>query len=147
MDIQTANFSDLNSLRQLERACFTVDRWPLLDLMAVLAFPDVVRLKAVVDGEMVGFVAGDQRESRSLAWIATIAVLPACQHQGIGRALLAECEARLAAPRIRLCVRTDNAAAIHLYEQAGYQHLEYWRGYYKDKADAQVMEKTRIAKT
>lgn len=145
MEIQTANFTDLNSLRQLERACFSVDRWPLLDLMAVLAFPDVIRLKAIVNGQMVGFVAGDQRESRSLSWIATIAVLPECQNQGIGRALLAECEARLTTPRIRLCVRTDNAAAIHLYEQSGYHRLDVWRGYYKDNADAQVMEKSRTA--
>jgi ribosomal protein S18 acetylase RimI-like enzyme len=143
MDILSASLLDLGPLQQIERACFDADRWPLLDLMAVLTFPDVVRLKALVDGRMVGFVAGDQRESRGFSWIATIAVLPQYQKQGIGRALLEACEAKLTTPRVRLCVRTDNVSAIRLYEREAYQRVDIWRGYYKDRADALVMEKVR----
>ena len=112
--------------------------------MAVLVFPEVVRLKALEDGHMVGFVAGDQRDSKGFSWIATIAVLPAYQRQGIGRALLSACESQLIPPRIRLCVRADNGGAMCLYERAGYQRLDVWRGYYKDGADAIVMEKLRV---
>ncbi|RJP52496.1 MAG: GNAT family N-acetyltransferase [Anaerolineaceae bacterium] len=143
MDILSASFFDIGPLQQIERACFDEDRWPILDLMAVLTFPDVVRLKAVVDGRMVGFIAGDQRESKGLSWIATIAVLPKFRQQGIGRALLEACEARLTTPRVRLCVRTDNVSAIRLYEQAGYQRVDMWHRYYKDRADALVMEKVK----
>ena len=143
MEILPASLLDLGPLQQIERACFDADRWPLLDLMAVLTFPDVVRLKALVDGRMVGFVAGDQRESRGFSWIATIAVLPQYQKQGIGRALLEACEAKLTTPRVRLCVRTDNVSAIRLYEREAYQRVDIWRGYYKDRADALVMEKVR----
>lgn len=143
MDILPASILDLGPLQQIERACFDKDRWPLLDLMAVLSFPDVVRLKAVVDGRMVGFVAGDQRDSRGFSWIATIAVLPAYQKQGLGRALLTACEAKLTTPRVRLCVRTDNGNAIRLYEQEAYQRVDIWRSYYKDGADALIMEKVR----
>lgn len=143
MDILPASFFDIGSLQQIERACFDEDRWPLLDLMAVLTFPDVIRLKAVTDGRMVGFIAGDQRESKGLSWIATIAVLPQFRQQGIGRAMLEACEARLTTPRVRLCVRTDNVSAIRLYEQAGYQRVDMWHRYYKDRADALVMEKIR----
>ena len=142
MNILPASLLDLGPLQQIERACFDKDRWPLLDLMAVLTFPDVVRLKAIVDGRMVGFVAGDQRESRGFSWIATIAVLPQFQKQGIGRALLITCEAKLTTPRVRLCARPDNGA-IRLYEQEGYQRVDVWRGYYKDGVDALVMEKIR----
>jgi ribosomal protein S18 acetylase RimI-like enzyme len=145
MDIHPASILDLGPLQQIERACFEADRWPLLDLMAVLTFPDVVRLKAVVNGQMVGFVAGDQRESKGFSWIATIAVLPTHRNQGIGRALLNACESRLTTPRIRLCVRADNGGAIRLYEQAGYERVDVWRSYYKDKADAIVMEKVRVS--
>jgi ribosomal protein S18 acetylase RimI-like enzyme len=143
MDILPASLLDLGPLQQVERACFDKDRWPLLDLMAVLTFSAVVRLKAIVDGRMVGFVAGDQRDSQDFSWIATIAVLPEYQKQGIGRALLRACEAKLTTPRIRLCVRTENGGAIRMYEQEGYQRVDIWRGYYKDLADALVMEKTR----
>ena len=145
MNILPASLLDLGQLQQLERACFNHDRWPLLDLMAVLTFPDVVRLKALVDGRMVGFVAGDQRDSQGFSWIATIAVLPEFRRRGIGQALLADCESRLVTPRIRLCVRADNGGAIRLYEQEAYQRVDVWRGYYKDGADALVMEKARIA--
>ena len=62
MDILPASLLDLNPLLQIERACFTDDRWPLLDLMAVLTFSKVVRLKAHADGRMVGCVAGYRRD-------------------------------------------------------------------------------------
>ena len=141
MDILPASILDLAPLRRIEHACFDLDAWPLLDLIAVLSFPDVIRLKAVEKGQMVGFVAGDSRNSQGLAWIATIGVLPECQRRGIGRALLLACESQLSTPRVRLCVRTDNVSAIRLYEQEGYQRVDMLYRYYKDKGDALVMEK------
>lgn len=141
MDIVPASILDLGPLRAIERACFDRDAWPLLDLMAVLSFPDVIRLKAVENGHMIGFVAGDKRDSHGFSWIATIAVLPEYQRRGIGRALLQACESKFTTPRVRLCVRTDNGSAIRLYEQEGYQRVDMWYRYYKDKGDALVMEK------
>jgi ribosomal protein S18 acetylase RimI-like enzyme len=141
MNILSASLLDLGSLQHIERACFEKDAWPLLDLMAVLTFPNVVRLKAVLEGQMVGFVAGDPRDAQGFSWIATIAVLPELQRQGVGRTLLEACESKLSTPRVRLCVRTDNGGAIRLYEQAGYQRMDVWRNYYKDRGDALVMEK------
>ncbi len=63
MEIQIASFRDLGALRRLEQACFEKDAWPLLDLIAVLTWPDVIKLKAVDEGTMIGFVAGDPRPS------------------------------------------------------------------------------------
>ena len=61
MEIQVASVRDLGALRRLESACFEKDAWSIFDLVAVLTWPDVIRLKAVEDDEMVGFVAGDPR--------------------------------------------------------------------------------------
>jgi ribosomal protein S18 acetylase RimI-like enzyme len=141
MNILPASLRDLGPLRHVEQACFPKDAWPLLDLMAVLTWPEVVRLKAVVDGQMVGFIAGDPRRDEGMAWIATLGVLPEFRRQGIARALLLECEKRLNASRLRLCVRLDNAGAIRLYEQEGYQRVGTWPKYYNDDGDALVMEK------
>lgn len=140
--IKTANWRDLGALRTLEQECFPIDAWPLFDLIGVLSFPNVVRLKAVWDDQMIGFVAGDRRSSENLAWIATIAVRPVYQRQGIASALLAACEVRLKVPRVRLSVRVDNLPAIRLYQGCGYQRVGFWPKYYQDKSDAIVFEKS-----
>lgn len=142
MEIQPANLLDLTALRKLEHACFDKDAWPLLDLMAVLTWPDIIRLKVVEDGEMIGFAACDPRPTQSAAWIATIAVDPRWQRRGIGRMLLRACEERVKLPRVKLSVRISNQGAISLYEQEGYQTVDVWGRYYSDEEDALVMEKT-----
>ncbi len=141
MEIVPASLRDLGPLRTLEHACFERDAWSLLDLIAVLTFPEVVRLKAMEDGQMVGFVAGDPRPSDELAWIATIGVDPRYQRRGIGRALLLAVEAKIKLPRVRLTVRMSNHGAITLYEQESYHTVDTWKGYYDDGEDGIVMEK------
>jgi len=143
MEIVSATLRDLNTLRKLEQMSFEKDAWPLFDLIAVLTFPDVVRLKAVEDHQMVGFVAGDPRPSQGFSWIATIAVHPDYQRRGIGRALLRACEMQLRTPRMRLSVRASNQLAIALYEQEGYRTMDIWKAYYNDGENALVMEKPR----
>jgi ribosomal protein S18 acetylase RimI-like enzyme len=143
MEIIPATIRDLNALRKLERICFEKDSWPLFDLIAVLTFPDVIRLKAVENGQMVGFVAGDPRPSQGFSWIATIGVLPEYRRRGIGRDLLHACEAQLKTPRLKLSVRASNQVAITLYEREGYRTTDIWKGYYDDEENAIVMEKPR----
>jgi len=141
MRIQTASIRDLGALRRLENACFDKDAWPLLDLIAVLTWPEVIRLKAVEDDKLVGFVAGDPRPSQAVAWIATIGVDPGYQRRGIGRALLRACEGQIKLSRARLTVRITNHGAISLYEQEGYHMVDLWQGYYNDGEDGLVMGK------
>ena len=143
MEIVAASVLDLNALNKLERACFEKDAWPMLDLVAVLTFPDIVRLKAVEDGHMVGFVAGDMHNPDGLGWIATIGIDPHYRRRGYARELLRACESKLRSPRIRLSVRASNDGAIRLYEQEGYDRVDVWQGYYNDGEAAIVMEKHR----
>ena len=58
LQIQPANLFDLSAVRQLEKVCFPVDAWPLLDMIGALTFPNIVRYKALWDGELIGFIAG-----------------------------------------------------------------------------------------
>ena len=141
MEILPASLRDLPALRRVEQACFPKDAWPLLDLLAVLTFPDVIRLKAEVDGQMVGFIAGDPRRDAGTGWIATLGVLPEYRRQGIARLLLLECERRMNTSILRLCVRQENVEAIRLYETEGYTHTDTWKNYYNDGGEALVMEK------
>jgi ribosomal-protein-alanine N-acetyltransferase len=139
--ISPASWRDLGELKQLEKACFPIDTWPLIDLVAVLTFPNVVRLKAVDHDKIIGFVAGDKRKSNNLAWIATIGVLPSYQRFGIGTMLLEACENQLGSTRIRLSVRVTNKPAIRLYQRFGYHRIDTWERYYEDGSDAAVFEK------
>ena len=141
MDIQTASLLDLNSLWRLEKSAFAKDAWPLVDLIAVLTWPDYIRLKMVEEGEMIGFVSGDPRPSQSVAWISTIAVDPRWQRRGVGRLLLRACEEQVKQPRVKLSVRMSNYQAITLYEKEGYRTVDVWGRYYSDYEDALVMEK------
>ena len=140
--IESASLRDLGPLRRLEKVCFPKDAWPLLDLIGVLTYPGVVRLKAITDQQMVGFIAADIRRLEGVAWIATVAVLPKFRHKGIGAALLEACEQRIRMKRIRLCVRHSNEVAIRLYERFGYLKVGEWSRYYQDGESALVMEKT-----
>lgn len=139
--IESATWRDLNALRHLEKVCFPQDAWPLLDLISVLTLPNVVRLKATLDGKMVGIIVGDVRPAKKMAWIATFGVLPEYRDRGIGTALLRACEDRLKATLVRLNVRISNRAAIRLYQRYGYQRAGIWPSYYRDGEDALIMER------
>ena len=142
MELQTAGIRDLSALRKLEKVCFEKDAWPLLDLIALLTWPEIIRIKAMEDGTMIGFVAGEPRSSKKEFWIATIAVDPRYQRRGIGRILLRACEEKAKLPRLKLTVRISNQAAIALYKEEGYRTMDIWKGYYVDGEDGLVMGKT-----
>ncbi len=143
MEIVPANILDLNALRHLEKLCFPQDAWPLIDLIAVLSFAGVVRLKAIENGKMIGFVAGNPRPGEGFSWVAIIGIIPEFRGKGIGRALLSACEAELPTQRVQLSVRASNEEAIRMYKFAGYYTIDQWKSYYNDGEDAIVMEKVK----
>jgi ribosomal-protein-alanine N-acetyltransferase len=139
--ILPSNLRDLGSLRTLEHACFGGDAWPLIDLIGVLSLPGIVRLKAVMDEKMVGFIAGDPKPWDEQGWITTVGVHPDLRHQGIGSALIAECEKLMKMPKVRLSVRQSNSNAILLYANLGYHQMGVWPKYYHDGESALILEK------
>ncbi len=140
-DIQEASWRDLGAVRRVEQDCFGIDTWPLLDILAVLSLPGVVRFKASVGGEIVGFAAGEIRGSERMGWITTIGVISAFRRRGIAAALLEKCEKRLTTRKVRLCVRQSNLEALFLYWKFGYHQVDVWKRYYRNGEDALVMEK------
>ncbi len=140
-DILPATWHDFGAIRKLEKICFPVDAWPFWDMLGVLALPNVIRLKALAGGSMVGFIAVDVRRWQNLAWIATICVLPAYRRSGIATNLIEACIAELGVARLRLSVRASNEAAKQLYLKLGFSEVERWKRYYQGGEAAIVMEK------
>ncbi len=141
INIESATWRDLKDLFQLEKDCFQLDAWPLLDILGVLTIPQIMRHKAVDQDILVGFIAVDLRRSQQTAWIATLAVKPAYRKSGIGSTLLRISEGEVNLPRIRLSVRQSNQPAIQLYQKHGYLQIEVWKKYYKGGDNALVFEK------
>jgi len=139
--IEQANWRDLLALSELEKVCFKRDAWPLIELMGVLTFPGIIRLRAVGDGQMIGFIAGDPRKRENTGWILTLGVLPDWRRKGIADALLRKCETQMHMPQVKLSVRRSNTAAIRLYEKFGYKQEDIWDKYYQGGEDGLVMKK------
>jgi ribosomal-protein-alanine N-acetyltransferase len=139
--LENASWRDLSELRALENTCFGADAWPLLELLGLLTFPGVVRLKAVAGGVMVAFISGDARRAEKTGWILTLGVLPHWRRRGLAMALLLECERRMRMPQVKLTVRRSNTAAVRLYEKLGYQQVDIWSKYYRGGEDGLVLAK------
>lgn len=139
--ISSASWRDINELHSLEKTCFQGDAWPLLDVLGVLTFPQIIRLKASAENSLVGFIALDLRQAQKTAWIATLAVAPDFRRQGIGTALLQLGESKVNLPRLKLSVRQSNQAAISLYRNHGYHQVDVWESYYRGGDNALVLEK------
>jgi ribosomal-protein-alanine N-acetyltransferase len=139
--ITPANWRNLFALNTLEKLCFKEDAWPLIELMGVLTFPNVVRLQAIVADEMVGFIAGDPRKNEKTGWILMLGVHPQWRRKGIAKDLLTLCEQEMKMPRVKLTVRRSNEPALKLYENLGYQQVDIWSKYYRNSEDGLVFEK------
>lgn len=140
IQILPSRWRDLPGIHTLERACFGPDAWNWVELLSLI-FSNGLRLKAVADGHLVGFVAGERKPAEGCAWIITIGVLPDYQRRGIGARLLTESEAQLNMPAIRLTVRESNHSAIALYRKHGYQYKYTVPRYYSGGETGVVMEK------
>ncbi len=122
------------------------DPWPERAFLAELAAKHNHYVAARVDDKLVGY-AGVARLGRMKPYeyeVHTIGVDPAYQGQGIGRQLLLRLFELADGGTIFLEVRTDNAAAIALYESEGFTRVGVRKGYYRiSGADAYTMKRER----
>ena len=139
--VAEASLLDLFSIWRLQRACFPKDSYDFFTLFNMAVSPKMIRLKAVVNGQLIGFVGGEQSGEDHSGWIVTLGVHPRFTGHGIGTALLLWAEKALRTRRLQLTVRRSSARAIALYERCGYKWVNTYRRYYHDGEDGLVMEK------
>jgi ribosomal protein S18 acetylase RimI-like enzyme len=145
LQISPASLRDLRPALRLERVCFGADAWPVLDVMSVLLWPGMVRLRATLDRKVIGIIIAEPVWRDGISMITTIAVDPDHRRRGVGSALISACELELPGEKIRLTVREDNQPAIRLYERFRYAYFSKVPNYYRDGRSGLVMEKDRTA--
>ncbi len=138
--------SDLDDLVALEQHVFDGDRMSRAQYRRHLDSDSAqILLASAGQHTFFGSVVLFFRKRSSVARVYSLATRPEARGQGVGAALL---EAAVVAARRRRCrvlrleVRTDNAAAITLYEKLGYQRIGNYPHYYEDGADAWRYERT-----
>ena len=120
------------------------DPWPAEAFLRELAAAHIRYVAARSDDKLVGY-AGISRLGRKAPFeyeIHTIGVDPAFQGRGVGRGLLTRLLEFADGGAVFLEVRTDNAAAIGLYEGAGFVNIGLRKRYYRASgADAYTMRR------
>lgn len=136
--VRKAATGDLDALVALERATFASDRITRAQWRRHIASDSACVLVAGVPGRVDGAAVVFQRRNSHRARLYSLAVAEAARGTGLAKALLAAIEAearRRGCNDLYLEVRTDNEAAIALYEQQGYRRAARLPAYYEDGAD------------
>ena len=139
---------DADRCAELEAELFPGDDpWPATAFIRELESIHNHYVAARADGELVGY-AGVSRLGRKPPFeyeVHTIGVDKRFQGRGIGRGLLDMLLDIAAGGTVFLEVRTDNAAAIGLYESVGFAVMGIRKNYYRvSGADAYTMRRPAI---
>lgn len=137
--------ADADRCAELEALLFPGDDpWPATAFIREVESEHNHYVAARVDGQLVGY-AGITRLGRKPPYeyeIHTIGVDPEHQGSGIGRELLNRILDIASGGVVFLEVRTDNAAAIGLYESVGFTKMGLRKRYYRvSGADAYTMRR------
>jgi ribosomal-protein-alanine N-acetyltransferase len=137
--------SDAARCAELEAQLFDGDDpWPAAAFLRELAAPHIHYVAARADENLVGY-GGIGRLGRTPPYeyeIHTIGVDSAYQGMGIGREMLDRLLSVATDVSVYLEVRTDNVAAIAMYESAGFVNVGLRKRYYRvSGADAYTMQR------
>jgi ribosomal-protein-alanine N-acetyltransferase len=135
--------ADAQRCAELEHALFNCDDpWSPEAFLEALAAGHHY-LSAREGDSLIGYVGLARVGSE--AEVHTLAVDPAHQRQGIGRALLRAILDHAHGATVFLEVRTDNDSAIRLYRSEGFDVIGIRRGYYRPSgADAFTMRRQAV---
>ncbi len=144
MEIRPALPCDLNALEEIEKRCFTRERFPRDFLNSMLVDEGFVTY-LIQEGESVlGAASMLLMEESMTARLITLAVVPEHRCRGAGRLLLETLQERAAALGIRrmtLEVNIFNVPGVNLYLHNGFRIVGVFKDYYGKGKDAYYMER------
>jgi len=139
---------DVGALLALEDRAFRTDRMSRRSMRRFLNSPHARMIVAHLDRDLIGHALILFRSTGATARLYSLAVDPAHCGHGIGQMLIAAAERAAEqrnCARLRLEVHERNAAAVALYQKAGYRLFGRHLHYYQDKGNALRFEKRLAA--
>ena len=139
-----ANSIDIPVLVSLDKELFPYSPWSSGQYREEISAPTRRFIVAVDEGQSVVGHAGVFAPGGAEADILTVGVIAQHRGQGIARQLMAgitKWAIDQGSIAMMLEVKTDNAAAIGLYESLGYSKLNIRKDYFGSGLDALVMRK------
>ena len=143
--LRAARPADLPELVALEAACFSYDRISAEAFRHLLSRAHAINLVAEQGAHLLGYGTLLLRRGSRRARLYSLAVAQQARGQGLGRRLLAGLE-RGAKDRgcneLRMEAKTDNRAALALYQAQGWSVFGRYENYYQDGSPALRLCKT-----
>jgi ribosomal protein S18 acetylase RimI-like enzyme len=139
-----ATLADIDALVALENKAFDGDRLSRRSFRYYVATDTAILRVMKQTGVLAAYSLLAFRKGSKIARLYSIAVDPAFEGKGLGRALLktAEKDSRAAhCTVLRFEVRVDNKRAITLYEKNGFERFDEIEDYYEDGATAICLKK------
>lgn len=143
MKIRAASRDDVLALHELEQACFDYDQIGLRNFRYLLSRPSARVVVGEENATLFGYAIILIRRNSPYWRLYSMASAPQARGQGVGKQLLTFLinQAREAqAKGVRLEVKCDNASAIGLYRQLGFEVTDVLPAYYSDKTDGYRMQ-------
>ena len=138
------NSFDIPVLVSLDKDLFPYSPWSAGQYREEISAPTRLFVVALDDASSVIGYAGVFAPGGAEADVLTVGVVPQHRGQGIARSLMAritQWAIDQGSIAMMLEVKTDNAAAIGLYESLGYSKLNIRKDYFGSGLDALVMRK------
>jgi purine-nucleoside phosphorylase len=138
-DLRLALPQTLGEIMRMEESIFS-DPWPEWAFRRILASPESLFLRAVLEGRTAGYAVAET-DTRGLH-VTNLAVAHFARGGGVGRALMEALErwgSRRGHGVSRLEVRETNEDAIAFYRHLGYSVRSRVPGYYNGRCDALLM--------
>ena len=137
-----ANAFDLPVFVSLDKELFPYSPWSASQYKEEFSSPTRHFVVAVDDEQIIIGYAGIFAPGDAEADVLTVGVVPEHRGKGVAKALMAlitDWASTQGSTAMMLEVKTDNTAAIGLYEALGYSKLNVRKDYFGAGLDAQVM--------
>jgi ribosomal-protein-alanine N-acetyltransferase len=145
--IERAEIKDIEVLNEIERECFAEQAFPKSFLKYLILYPHSIFLKAIIDGKIVGFIAGILQASHRVGRIYTLDIKPEFRRRSIASKLLQSLESEFKNRGMAssvLEVEVTNTAAIGLYQKFGYRPVSVLKNYYGKNRNGLQMVKNLV---